>query len=97
MKKFLIFSLFAILFSGSFAQVHDDVILLKPETGYQYIYEYTDSFYALSDENSRIKPFFKRKLLKIRYDKFQPEGKDHLLVTVEKNIAEKQIYRLGFG
>ena len=89
MKKYLLFSILIILLVKLSAQEQEDVILLKPETGYQYIYEYTDSFYALSDENSRINPFVKRKVLKIRYDKFQPEGEDYLLVTVEENVAER--------
>ena len=89
MKKYFLSLILIILFVRLSAQIQEDVTILQPEIGCQYIYEYKDSFYALSDENSRINPFIKRKVLKIEYDKFETEGEGYLLVTVEENIAER--------
>jgi hypothetical protein len=89
MKKYLIFSVFAFLFIKSTAQVQEDIILLQPEAGMEYIYEFNDSFYALTEENERLNPFVKQKIIKIQYKKFQPESESYLLIKVEKNVAER--------
>ncbi|MFW5756430.1 MAG: histidine kinase [Tangfeifania sp.] len=89
MKKYLLFSILIILFVKLPAQVQEDVILLKPEIGYQYIYEFTESTYILTDDDQKQNRLIKSKTFDIKFDKLESENKEVLKVNVTRNTIEK--------
>jgi hypothetical protein len=78
-----------ILFVKLSGQVQEDVILLKPEIGYQYIYEFTESTYVLTDDNQKQNRLIKNKTFDIKFDKLESENKEVLKVNVIKNTIGK--------
>ncbi|MCK3683501.1 histidine kinase [Maribellus sp. YY47] len=86
MKPIILFLLTLLPFFG-FAQT--DTLLLLPQLGKEYIYEYTESEYILLNDDSRYRPYDKEKTIKIQYSNFEPGEKPFLRVSVEKNREVK--------
>ncbi len=78
--------LFLLAFLPFFGFAQNDTLLLLPQLGKEYIYEYTESEYTLKIDSSRFDPLERGKTLKIQFNKFEPEKEPYLLVTVEKNL-----------
>ena len=63
-------------------------MVLQPENGKEYIYEFTETKYVLPENHRRFDDFIKRKSLKAECVTMQPENKEYLLVSVIENQAE---------
>lgn len=63
-------------------------MVLQPENGKEYIYEFTETKYVLSENQQRFDDYIKKKRLKIRCETLQPENKEFLLVSVIENKGE---------
>jgi len=87
MKSSLFFLLLVLQISLVTAQTSSDTILLQPEFGKEYTYEYTESKYIQLDNGKRLIPLDKIKTLRIKYEKAQPDNKELLFVTIDKNVA----------
>ncbi|MBT6006323.1 MAG: histidine kinase, partial [Prolixibacteraceae bacterium] len=92
MKTNLLFLIFLFQLYGFSVQSQNDTILLNPEFGKEYIYEFTESQYILTEQEERFNSFDRIKTLKIKYDKIQPENKEILMVSMEKNVAIRPDY-----
>lgn len=74
------------------AQSQNDTIQLIPEFGKEYIYEFTESQYILTEQEERFNSFDRIKTLIIKFDKIQPENKEILVVSLDKNVAIRPDY-----
>ena len=81
--------LFLLAFLPFFGFAQNDTLLLLPQLGKEYIYEYTESQYILLNDGSRYRPYDKEKTVKVQYNNFEPDGESYLLVSVEKNREVK--------
>lgn len=63
-------------------------MVLQPENGKEYIYEFTEIKYVLPENHRRFNDYIKTKSLKIRCVTQQPENKEYLLVSVIENKGE---------
>ncbi|WP_321997621.1 histidine kinase [Draconibacterium orientale] len=88
MKTIPFISLFLLLICfSSFAQ--NEVILLRPETGKEYIYQFNKSIYHQSEDGEKLNEFLWTKILEIEYRTTEPDNKKLLFVTVSKNTLQK--------
>ncbi|WP_319500132.1 histidine kinase [uncultured Draconibacterium sp.] len=85
---FITLVLLLICFS-SFAQ--NEVILLRPETGKEYFYRFTDSEYIAGKSGEKLTELVEQKTLHIKFSTVQSENKDLLQVKVIQNKAEKPL------
>ncbi len=74
---------------SSFAQ--NDAILLHPEIGKEYFYQFTDSEYIAGKDGEKLTELVKQKTLHIQFSNVQPENKELLQVKVIQNKAEKPL------
>ncbi len=81
---FILLFTFSVL--SSFSQ--EQVIRLKLEEGFEYIYEFTETKYVLPENQKRFDEYILTKSLRIRCVTLQPENKDYLLVSVIENKGE---------
>ncbi|RIJ48868.1 hypothetical protein D1614_10110 [Maribellus luteus] len=81
--------LFLLAFLPFFGFAQNDTLLLLPQLGKEYIYEYTESEYILLNDDSRYRPYDKEKTIKVQYNNFEPDEKPFLRVSVEKNREVK--------
>ncbi len=71
---------------SSFSQ--EQVIRLKLEEGFEYIYQFTETKYVLPENQKRFDEYILTKSLRIRCVTLQPENKNYLLVSVFENKGE---------
>lgn len=81
--------LFLLAFLPFFGFAQNDTLLLLPQLGKEYIYEYTESEYTLNDDSTRFDPREHRETLRLQYDEFEPGKEPYLKVTVSKSISVK--------
>ncbi|QIA06307.1 sensor histidine kinase [Draconibacterium halophilum] len=72
---------------SSFAQ--NETILLHPEIGKKYIYQFNKSTYHLSKDEKKLDEVLWTKILEIEYRTTEPDNKKLLFVTVSKNTLQK--------
>ncbi len=90
MKTLLIISCFLLVncFVG-FAQI--EPILLHPENGKEYFYQFTDLQYIANDDGLKLSELRKQKTLHIKFSNVQSENKELLQVVVIQNKADKPL------
>lgn len=74
-------------------QAQNEKIVLHPENGKEYIYEFTELRYILPENHKRFTDYFKKKSLKIKCVTIQPENKEYLMVSVIENMADKPEFK----
>lgn len=75
-------------FISFFTSAQNEKMVLLPENGKEYIYEFTETKYVLPENQQRFDDYIKKKSLRIRCVTLQPENKEYLLVSVIENKAE---------
>ena len=79
--------IFLLVCFSSFAQ--DETILLRPEAGKKYVYQFNKSIYHQSEDGEKLNEFLWTKILEIEYRTTEPDNKKLLFVTVSKNTLQK--------
>ncbi len=74
---------------SSFAQ--NEAILLRPEIGKEYFYQFTNSEYIAGKDGYKLTELIKQKTLHIQFSNVQPENKELLQVKVIQNKAERPL------
>jgi hypothetical protein len=83
-----IFSVVFFFLISFYTSAQNRKMLLQPENGKEYIYEFTETKYVLPENQKRFDEYILTKSLKIRCVNLQPENKEYLLVSVIENKGE---------
>ncbi|SHJ19583.1 Histidine kinase [Tangfeifania diversioriginum] len=87
-RKIFILAFVAFFLINFFTSAQNEKIVLQPENGKEYIYEFIETKYVLPENQQRFDEYIKTKSLRIRCVTLQPENKEYLLVSVIENKAE---------